>query len=70
MSLQEIGNSIKERRKILGITQPYLAELANISVNTLYKVERGQGNPTIKVLLKITEILGLEIQTEVKNKIK
>ena len=36
-----IGQTIKQPRKELGITQPDLAELASVSKNTLYKLERG-----------------------------
>lgn len=67
MLKKEIGNSIKRRRKSLGITQPHLSELADISVNTLYKLERGTGNPTIDILIKIVDILGLEINLEAKQ---
>ena len=49
MLASEIGKQIKERRGTLGITQPDLAEMAGISINTLYKIETGQGNPTVKV---------------------
>jgi len=62
-----IGEKIKNRRKILKITQPDLAELAKISVNTLYKIERGEGNPTLDVLEKIADVLGLEVKLEVKQ---
>lgn len=62
-----IGQSVKNRRKELGITQPHLAELAKISTNTLYKLERGQGNPSLEVLLKIAEVLGMEMKFEVKH---
>jgi transcriptional regulator with XRE-family HTH domain len=62
-----IGEALKKRRKSLKITQPDLAELARISVNTLYKIERGEGNPTLDVLEKITDVLGLEIKLEVKQ---
>jgi len=41
--------------------------LANISINTLYKIERGQTNPTIDVIEKITNVLGLEIILAVKK---
>lgn len=61
MLVSDIGKQIKDRRDTLGITQPDLAEMAGISVNTLYKIETGQGNPTIKVLNKIAEILGMEL---------
>lgn len=67
MLFSEIGNTIKIRRKQLRITQPDLAEMAEISVNTLYKIERGHANPTLKVLEKILDILGMEIQIDVKK---
>ncbi|WP_215224469.1 helix-turn-helix domain-containing protein [Echinicola shivajiensis] len=67
MTINEIGNSIRERRKMLGITQPDLAEMAQISINTLYKIERGEANPSVRVLNKIANILGLEISIAVKK---
>lgn len=67
MSVKVLGETIKSRRKELGITQPHLAELAQISTNTLYKLERGQGNPSLIALLKIGEVLGMELKFEVKK---
>ena len=49
------------------ITQPHLAELAQISTNTLCKLERGHGNPSLDVLNKIAEVLGMELLLEVKK---
>ena len=62
-----IGSVIRQRRKALKITQPHLAELAGISVNSLYKIERGQANPTLDLIEKISEVLGLEVKLEVKK---
>ncbi|MDP1621339.1 MAG: helix-turn-helix transcriptional regulator [Bacteroidales bacterium] len=62
-----LGETIKERRKELSITQPHLAELANVSINTLYKLERGQGNPSLEVLNKLTEVLGMALTLRVKR---
>ena len=67
MVLVEIGKKIRERRNTLRITQPHLAEMAGISESTLYKIENGKANPTIKVLNQIVEILGLEITLDVKK---
>lgn len=67
MSGKEIGKHIKERRNVLRITQSDLAEMADISINTLYKIERGQANPTIQMVNKIAEILGMEIKIEIKQ---
>jgi transcriptional regulator with XRE-family HTH domain len=67
MTSSEIGKQIRERRKELRVTQPDLAEMAGISINTFYKIERGQANPTVLVLNKIAEILGMELNLEVKQ---
>jgi y4mF family transcriptional regulator len=67
MLVKQLGAAIKNRRKELGITQPHLAELAKVSTNTLYKLERGQGNPSLEVLDKLTEVLGMELTLEVKK---
>ena len=67
MTNSEIGEQIRERRKVLRVTQPDLAEMAGISINTIYKIERGQANPTVQILNKIAEILGMEVKLEVKQ---
>jgi y4mF family transcriptional regulator len=68
MLASRLGETIRNRRKELSITQPHLAELAKVSTNTLYKLERGQGNPSLEVLNKIAEVLGMELTLEVKKK--
>jgi len=62
-----IGVSIRTRRKELGITQPHLAELAGVSTNTVYKLERGQSNPSLDILNKLAQVLGMELKLNVKN---
>lgn len=68
MLAKELGETIRNRRKELSITQPHLAELAKVSINTLYKLERGQGNPSLEVLNKLAEVLGMELTLNVKKK--
>lgn len=67
MLVSKIGQAIKERRRQLKITQSYLAEIAEISINTLYKLETGQTNVTVDVLEKILDVLGMELKLEVKK---
>lgn len=67
MLVKRLGETIRNRRKELNITQPHLAELAAISTNTLYKLERGRGNPSLEVLNKLAEVLGMELALKVKN---
>ncbi len=68
MLVKDFGEAIKNRRKELDITQPHLAELAKISINTLYKLEKGQGNPSLDVINKLAEVLGMELTFQVKKK--
>ena len=67
MLVRDVGTVIKRRRKALKVTQPHLADQAGISVNSLYKIERGEANPTLDLLKKIADVLGLEIKLEVKR---
>jgi y4mF family transcriptional regulator len=68
MLVKKVGATIRDRRKELDITQPHLAELAQISTNTLYKLEKGQGNPSLEVIQKLAEVLGMELTLQVKKK--
>lgn len=46
------------------MTQQKLAELANVSLPTVQKLERGGGNPSLDVLLKLARVLGMTISLE------
>lgn len=48
--MNKVGNAIKERRKILKITQRTLAELAGVGINTLTKLSAEKGIPRSKFL--------------------
>ena len=63
--MNTVGDIIKARRKEFGLSQARLAELAEISVNTLTQIERGEGNPTVKVLEKVLRILGMQLTATV-----
>lgn len=63
----DIKDILKERRSFLQISQQDLAEIAEVSLATIKNIERGKGNPSLKTIKKICEILGLEICLNVKN---
>ncbi len=65
--MMAIGDVIKERRKMLKITQRTLAELSGVGINTLTKIERNEGNPTLEVLERILDTLGLTLQVRIKQ---
>ena len=67
MTQQEIGSTIKERRKKLGVNQQTLADLAGVAVNTLVAIERGEGNPQLSTLLTILDTLGLQADSNTKQ---
>ena len=64
MNLREV---IKERRGILGISQLDLAEMAGISLATVKDIERGAGNPSMKTVTRILEVLGVEMQFRIRR---
>ncbi|MDT0690326.1 helix-turn-helix transcriptional regulator [Salegentibacter sp. F188] len=66
-SVQKIGHLIQQRRDHMRITQQQLADMADIGINTLYKIETGQANPTLNSLQKIADILGMEITLQIKK---
>lgn len=66
--MKKIGEEIRLRRKLLKIDQKTLSELAGVSINTLSKIERGESNPSINVLTKILDTLGMEIKVIIKGK--
>lgn len=67
MTQQDIGNTIKDRRRQLGINQQTLADLSSVSVNTVVAIERGEGNPKLETLLTLFDTLGLQVDITVKR---
>jgi len=67
--IKEIGEAIRKRRELLGLLQPRLAAIAGVSRRTLQLVEAGKANPSLDILLKIADPLGLTIKLTLKEKI-
>ena len=64
-----IGNNLRKLRKRKGLSQEKLARLANISLNTLTKIESGFAQkPTIQTVVKLAKALGISIDELVKEK--
>ena len=62
------GKLIKERRTLLGMTQKDLSDYTELSLRIIKSIESEKGNPSLKTLEKITEVLGLELIMRVKIK--
>ena len=68
MEKQEILQLIKKRRKGLKLTQKQMAEKLDIDQTQYSKYEIGASEISLSKLLKIGEILGLEIDVDIKDK--
>lgn len=66
--MNNIGQIIKNRRKELKLTQNTLALLSQVGINTIVSIERGSKSPSLETLMKVTDVLGLELQLQVKQK--
>jgi transcriptional regulator with XRE-family HTH domain len=67
MHHDELIKVLKDRREVLKVTQEHLAELSGVGLRTLKSIESGKGNPTIETLIKIAEVLGLDLKLEVRK---
>lgn len=67
MHLSKIIQQLKERRKELGVTQEYLAELSGVGLRTIKALESGNSNPTYETLSQLADVLGMELVLEIKK---
>ena len=67
MKIQDIGLFLSKRRKALGVNQRELALLCGVSEHALCNLERGAGNPTLKLVIAVAEALGLELDLKAKD---
>lgn len=65
--LKNIGISIKSERLRRGISQEELAERCDISRNSVSLIETGKINPTIIRVIDIANVLGVSIDSLVKD---
>ena len=67
MKIRDIGLFLSKRRKALGVNQRELALLCSVSEHALCNLERGAGNPTLKLVMAVAEALGLELNLKAKD---
>lgn len=61
-ALRKLGTRIRELRKERGLSQSDLAVDADIAVNSIATIERGEANPSIAVLLAISRALKVKVR--------
>jgi HTH-type transcriptional regulator / antitoxin HipB len=58
------GSAIRERRRLLGLTQAEVAELCDVSRDTVVRVEADDGGIAIGTLRQIAAAVGLEVSVQ------
>ena len=65
--LRNLGINIKSERLRRDISQEKLAELTNISRNSISLIETGKINPTILKVIDIANVLGVDLPTLIRD---
>ncbi|WP_414647802.1 helix-turn-helix domain-containing protein [Chitinophaga sp.] len=65
--LEKTGQTIRQRRELLGLLQPQLSDLSGVSTRTIQLVEQGKGNPSLNTLIKLADPLGLRLELVLKD---
>lgn len=65
--LKNLGINIKSERLRKNISQERLAELTNISRNSVSLIETGKINPTVLKVLDIANVLGTDLNALTKD---
>ncbi len=65
--LKNLGINIKSERLRKNLSQEKLAELTNISRNSVSLIETGKINPTILKLVDIAKVLEIDINVLLKD---
>ncbi|MEN9957956.1 MAG: hypothetical protein RLZZ474_200 [Bacteroidota bacterium] len=60
MDLTIFGQIIREKRNALRLKQEDLSLQSGVAVKTIHSIELGKGNPAIKTILRLFEILELD----------
>jgi XRE family aerobic/anaerobic benzoate catabolism transcriptional regulator len=64
--LRRLGRQLRERRKLQGLSQEQLGQLAGLSTRYISQVESGRGNLSILRLLELTRALGIPLHEALK----
>lgn len=63
---RELAKNIRIERARLNISQLKLAEMADVSLDTINIIERGIGNPRLCTIIAIAKALNVDLNTLVK----
>ncbi len=61
MNAKQIGNLVRNKRKELGITQAYLAAVANTGVRFISDLENGKPTVELEKTLHVLRVLNIKL---------
>ena len=65
--LKQFGTEIKSVRKAKKITQLQLASLCDIDIRTIQRIEKGEFNPSLRVLILIANAFEMSLSSLIKQ---
>jgi transcriptional regulator with XRE-family HTH domain len=65
-TLIALGEKLRQRRELLRLNQAQLAAVADVSVRTIQLVEQAKSSPSLDTLIRMAEVLGLEVDLILK----
>jgi transcriptional regulator with XRE-family HTH domain len=65
--LKQFGTEIKSVRKAKKITQLQLASLCDIDIRTIQRIEKGEFNPSLRVLIRIANAFDMSLSNLMKQ---
>jgi transcriptional regulator with XRE-family HTH domain len=64
--VRQIGKRFRELREAQNLSQEELAASAEVDLSHLGKLERGEGNPTIELIVRIATTLNAGVEVVIK----
>lgn len=61
MNLNVFGQIVREKRNTLKMKQEELSSRSGVAIKTIHSIELGKGNPAIKTIMRIFDILELDM---------
>lgn len=61
MNVNQLGDTIRESRHRKNISQVELSKVSDVAIKSIHSIELGKGNPSLKTLDKLLQILDLEL---------
>lgn len=55
-----LGERVRDFRVELGLSQEDIADLAEMHVTNLGKIERGQSNPSLTTIVRVAGVMGVD----------